>query len=85
MTDGSAQLCVESDVSICAIEIRWHDRRGQHGDMLDQMCQYTPMRKYKLLRNRLAICELLSYEMILELCYEQCRNCEYLLRLYYEL
>ena len=47
------------------------DRRGQHGGVLDRMCQYAPIQKYKLLRNRLAMCELLGYEMILKLRYEQ--------------
>ena len=29
---------VGSVVSICAIEIEWHDRRGQRGCVLDRMC-----------------------------------------------
>ena len=59
----SAQFRVGSDVPICTIEIRWHDRRGQHGCVLDRMCLYAPIRKYELLRNRLAMCELLANEM----------------------
>ena len=51
------------DVSICTIEIGWHDKRGQHGYMLGQMCLYAPIRKFELLINRLAICELLRCEM----------------------
>ena len=42
-----------SDMSICAMEIGWHDKRGQHGCVLDRMCLYAPIRKYKLLRMRL--------------------------------
>ena len=63
---------VGANVSRCAMEIEWHDRRGQHGGVLDQICQYAPIRKYKLLRNKLEMCELLGYKMILELCYKQC-------------
>ena len=42
---------VGTNMSICAIEIEWHDRRGQHGYVLDRMCQYTPIQKYELLEN----------------------------------
>ena len=38
---SSTRLRVRSNVFICAMEIAWHDRRGQHGGMLDQMCQYA--------------------------------------------
>ena len=38
----------------------WHDRRSHHGGVLDRMCQYAPIQKYILFRNRLAMCELLS-------------------------
>ena len=47
-------MCVGSDVSICAIEVEWHDRRGQHGCVLDRMCQNAPIQKYKLLKNNQA-------------------------------
>ena len=58
---------VGSDVSICAIEIEWHDRQGQHGCVLDQMCQNAPIRKYELLKiDTLAMYELLNCEMKFE-------------------
>ena len=41
-------------------------------NVLGRMCLYAPFLKYELLRNRLALCELLSYEMIMDLCYELC-------------
>ena len=41
-------------------------------DMLGQMCLYAPFLKYELLRNRLAMYELLSYEMIVDMCYDLC-------------
>ena len=50
----SARTRVGSNVSICTIEIEWHDRRGQHGCVLDQMCQNAPTQKYKLLKNNQA-------------------------------
>ena len=42
--------------------------------MLGRMYLYTPFWKYELLRNRLAMCELLSYERISDLCYELCET-----------
>ena len=42
--------------------------------MLGRMCLYVPFWKYELLRNKLAMCELLSYERILDLCYELCKT-----------
>ena len=42
------------DVPICAIEIEWHDRRGQHNCVLDRMCRYAPIQKYELLKNNQA-------------------------------
>ena len=42
--------------------------------MLGRMCLYAPFWKYELLRNRLTMCELLSYERILDLCYELCET-----------
>ena len=44
------QMLVGSYVSICATENEWHDRRDQHGCMLDQMCRYAPIQKYELLK-----------------------------------
>ena len=41
-------------------------------DMLGRMCLYAPLLKYELLRNRLAMCELLSYKMKVDLCNELC-------------
>ena len=38
--------------------------------MLGRICLYALLWKYELLRNRLAMCELMSYERILDLCYE---------------
>ena len=38
-------------MSMYAIEIEWHDRQGQHGCVLDRMCQNAPIRKYELLKN----------------------------------
>ena len=46
----SARTRVGSDVSICTIEIEWHDRRGQHGCLLDRI--YAPIQKYDLLRKQ---------------------------------
>ena len=40
------------------------------------MCLYAPFLKYELLRNMLAMCELLSYEMTVDLCDELCGDCE---------
>ena len=65
-----ARLYVRSDVSICTnleiwtwrMKLRWWDRRVQHSCLLNRVCQYAPIWKYKLLRNRLAMCELLGYE-----------------------
>ena len=63
------------------------DRQGQHGrcandimprewiaetDMLGRMYLCAPFLKYELLRNKLAMCELMRYEMIVDLCYEIC-------------
>ena len=39
-------------------------------DVLGRICLYAPSWKYELIRNRLAMCELLNYEMIVDLCYE---------------
>ena len=50
MTERSARLRVGSDVSICTMEIGWHDRRGQHGCVLDRMYLYVPIWKSELLR-----------------------------------
>ena len=62
--------------------VELHDRQDQHGrgakdamprdwvaeaDVLGRMCLYAPFLKYELLRNRLAMCELLCCEMILDL------------------
>ena len=66
----SARLRVGSDVSICTIEIGWHDRRGQHSCLLNRMCLYAPIRNYELLRNRLAMCKLMSYDWYWNCCYE---------------
>ena len=49
----SARTLVGSDVSICAIEIKWHDRRGQHGCVLDRMCRYALIQKYELRLSRM--------------------------------
>ena len=49
----SARLRVGSDVSICAMEIEWHDRWGQQGCMLDQKCLYAPIRNYESLWTKL--------------------------------
>ena len=46
----SGWLRVGSDVSICTIDIGWHDRRGQHGCVLDRICLYALIRKCELLR-----------------------------------
>ena len=46
----SARLRVGSDVSICTMEIGWHDRRDQHGCVLDRMYLYVPIWKSELLR-----------------------------------
>ena len=90
---------VGSDVSICTIVVGLHDRRCRHccgakdampwewvaeADVLARMCLYAPFWKYELLRNRLAMCELLSYERILDLCYEHYWSWKSLLKLYYE-
>ena len=71
--------------------VRLHDRRGQHGrgtkvampqeqvaeaDVLGWMCLYAPFLKYELLKNRLAMCELSSYEMIVDFCNELCLDQE---------
>ena len=45
-------------------------------DVLGRMCLYAPFLKYELLRNRLAMCELLSYEMIVDLCNKLCYDWE---------
>ena len=51
----SARMRIQSDVSICTIEIGWHDRRGQHKGVLDRMCLNAPIQNYELLRlNRAA-------------------------------
>ena len=50
-------------MSICTIEIGWHDRQGQHGCVLDRVYLYAPIQKYEMLRNKLTMCELLSCEM----------------------
>ena len=65
--------------------VRLNDRWGQHcfkakdlmpwywateADVLGRMCLYASLWKYELLRNRPAMCELLSSETILDLCYE---------------
>ena len=42
--------------------------------MLGRVCLYALFWNYELLRNILAMCELLSYELILDLCYELCWN-----------
>ena len=49
----SVQLRVGSDVSICVMEIGWHDKQGQHGCVLDQMCLYEPIQICELLRMKL--------------------------------
>ena len=40
----SVRLRVGSNLSICVMEIGWHDRRGQHGCMLGRTCLYAPWR-----------------------------------------
>ena len=49
----SAWLHVGSDVSMRAMEIRWHDRRGQHGCILDRMCLYAPIQNMNLSKRKI--------------------------------
>ena len=77
--------CVGLDVFKCTMLMGLHDIQRQHcwgakdaipwywvaeAHLLGRMCLYAPFWKYKLLRNRLTMCELLNYELILDLCYK---------------
>ena len=80
--DMLGRLCLSTPCCCVAWQTRsilLHSQRCNAiilGCWLGRMYLYAPFWKYKLLKNRLAICELFSYERIFNLCYELCWDYE---------
>ena len=72
MTDDvNTVTCWVRSVYICAMEIEWHDKRDQHGCLLDRMCLYAPIQNMNYREGKLGG---MTDEVWTMLCWIRCVN-----------